>query len=329
MVIRSLYCLLFCCLFFSCQERKEEPLSASTVTNYNRILIVLNDSLWRGDVGDSIRQYLASNIEGIRPEEPMFSLDQMSDHLFTNKERLKHNVIQFEINAGNSFIQLQKDKFTHPQNYFEVSGDSKKALIDVFKQNVDSIMKVVHDFEITEVQKEIRTTKLHGGKFLRDNFKIALDLPLDYKRVQTNTDFVWFKKEIASGNSNILIYDIPFSQVSGTSSISNVLDQLLTCKDSVVSKYIHSSEPGSFMKVDGDFVTYYQELKLDSKAAYELKGSWDMSNSFMDGPFICYPIKDEKNKRYLFVEGFTYNPSMNKRDILFELEAIIKTIQFL
>ena len=38
-------------------------------------------------------------------------------------------------------------------------------------------------------------------------------------------------------------------------------------------------------------------------------------------------IIDQKNDRLLVVEGFTYAPSVNKREFLFELEAIAKSLR--
>jgi hypothetical protein len=49
----------------------------------------------------------------------------------------------------------------------------------------------------------------------------------------------------------------------------------------------------------------------------------------MSGPFINYTIIDSKNKRILVLEGFCYDPSKEKRDLMFELESIIKSIEFL
>jgi hypothetical protein len=54
-----------------------------------------------------------------------------------------------------------------------------------------------------------------------------------------------------------------------------------------------------------------------------------MQNDYMNGPFINYCIFDDKNQRILVLEGFCYAPSKQKRDLMFELEAIIKSIQFL
>jgi len=47
----------------------------------------------------------------------------------------------------------------------------------------------------------------------------------------------------------------------------------------------------------------------------------------MAGPFLNYTVIDKANNRLVVVEGFTYAPSINKRDFMFELEAILKTLK--
>jgi hypothetical protein len=66
---------------------------------------------------------------------------------------------------------------------------------------------------------------------------------------------------------------------------------------------------------------------LAGNNAYETKGTWQMKNDFMSGPFISYAIFDKAHKHILVLEGFCYAPSKEKRDLMFELESIIKSIQ--
>ncbi len=65
--------------------------------------------------------------------------------------------------------------------------------------------------------------------------------------------------------------------------------------------------------------------EIDGKFAYETKGIWEVEGAFMAGPFINYAVYDEKNSRYLIIEGFTYAPSVRKRNLQFELESIIRS----
>ncbi|HNU58342.1 MAG TPA: DUF4837 family protein, partial [Aquaticitalea sp.] len=57
-------------------------------------------------------------------------------------------------------------------------------------------------------------------------------------------------------------------------------------------------------------------------------GIWDMKNAFMSGPFINYAIEDKANNRYLVLEGYVFAPSIEKRDYVFELEAILRSVKF-
>ncbi len=68
---------------------------------------------------------------------------------------------------------------------------------------------------------------------------------------------------------------------------------------------------------------------LDNKRAYQTKGTWDLKGDFMSGSFINYAILDRKKKTFLVIEGFCYAPSTDKRDLMFELESIIKSVKFL
>ena len=59
-----------------------------------------------------------------------------------------------------------------------------------------------------------------------------------------------------------------------------------------------------------------------------LKGTWEVKDQYMAGPFVNYAVRDEANNRYLILEGFTYAPSMQKRNLQFELEAVIQSAKF-
>ena len=54
---------------------------------------------------------------------------------------------------------------------------------------------------------------------------------------------------------------------------------------------------------------------------------WEVENAVMAGPYINYAIEDKINNRWVIVEGFAYAPSVEKRNYMFELEAIIKSIK--
>ena len=83
------------------------------------------------------------------------------------------------------------------------------------------------------------------------------------------------------------------------------------------------------MVTEDSYAPYVFRINLKGKESYEMHGTWELNNDFMSGPFINYSIIDRTNKRILVLEGFCYDPSKEKRDLMFELEAIIKSVEFL
>jgi hypothetical protein len=60
-------------------------------------------------------------------------------------------------------------------------------------------------------------------------------------------------------------------------------------RDSVGALYIHGKEPNTDMITEA-YSPYFFKIKLDGKLTYEMKGTWELRNDFMSGPFINYAI---------------------------------------
>ena len=82
------------------------------------------------------------------------------------------------------------------------------------------------------------------------------------------------------------------------------------------------------MKTEEAYSPYLFMTSFKDKRAFETRGNWEMANDFMSGPFLNYAIRDDKHQCYLVIEGFIYSPSSPKRDLIIELESIIKSLQF-
>lgn len=304
---------------------QKEDMRAPSQGQINHILLVMDDDLWLSNVGDSIRNYLAAGIDGITPVEPRFDLDQQSPGIFANTAKSRKNIVYVSTNENRSNFELIVDQYAQPQNYFLIEGTDNKSIIATFLKNKDSIIQQFHKQEIADIQKRIKEGPLFETVYLHDKYNIDIDLPTSYKRVLVDDNFVWYKKEIASGNNNILVYSLPFQLVKPFKTQRDFILDMDYLRDSVVGKYIHSSEPDTFMNMSVDFEPFYRTIYIKNQEITEVKGTWDMENSFMGGPYLSYIVK--KDDYYLIIEGFTYNPSMSKRDVMLELEAIMGTLK--
>jgi hypothetical protein len=59
----------------------------------------------------------------------------------------------------------------------------------------------------------------------------------------------------------------------------------------------------------------------------ETRGTWEVKNDYMAGPFLNYIIQDTINNRLLVMEGFVFSPSIQKRNYMVELEAIFRSLK--
>jgi len=100
-------------------------------------------------------------------------------------------------------------------------------------------------------------------------------------------------------------------------------------RDKFGARYIKGKENNSRMITEESYAPYFDITVIDQKRAYETKGTWELKNDFMSGSFVNYAIVDEAHNRILILEGFCYSPSKEERDLMHELESIIKSIVIL
>ena len=171
---------------------------------------------------------------------------------------------------------------------------------------------------ILEFQKSVLNSKKINTKF-----KIAIDVPKEYNYVMRRSKFVWLKKEISSGSLSLIAYQIPINKIINN---KKQFDQILKTRDSISNLYIYGGDKKTKMQTDISVTSFFDKTIINGRPAIETRGLWQMNNDFMSGPFINFTIFDKPHDRILVFEGFCYAPSKEKRDFMFELESIIKSI---
>jgi hypothetical protein len=124
---------------------------------------------------------------------------------------------------------------------------------------------------------------------------------------------------------NILVYEMPLNSIPND---TTRVEAIVKMRDSIGETYVPGREEGMFMITEKAYSPYVFDTQLAGRKAVETKGMWEVKNFFMAGPFVNYIVEDKPNDRLLVLEGFTFAPSTNKRDYMFELEAILKTLRF-
>nr|WP_315141559.1 DUF4837 family protein [uncultured Flavobacterium sp.] len=311
--------LLFTLILFSC-SKKNDVLPRETSGKINTISVIIDDPLWNGEIGDSIRNKFASPVIGLPQEEPLFTINQYPVKLLEGFATDSRTIIVVKKAAKNSF-EINKNQYASPQNVFHISGKTSAAIIDTIEKNAPKIVQMIKEMEIAETQK-INRQSLINPKIITNKFHITLNIPSGYEYMLHKSKFIWLKKEIISGNMSLLIYQVPLHSIKKG---DNEIASIVRMRDSI-GKYIHGTDPNTPMITEEGYAPYLFKIQLDGKPTYETKGTWELKNDFMAGPFINYAIVDKAYSRILVLEGFCYSPSKEKRDLMHELEAIIKSV---
>ena len=324
--MRSVTIAILLFFFFSCANKDEtnEITPGSSFGEINSISIVIDDNLWNGELGDTLRKKWAAPVDGLPQEEPLFTLNQYPTKIFEGMVKKNRNIIVVKKGRTTSFIH-QKNRFAKPQQLFYITANSSAELVKIVELKSAEIIKKIKESEIIENQNRILKTPV-SDQLIREKFQVKMALRTNYKYELVAKNFLWIRRELATGYNSLLLYEVPISQIEKD---HNIVNNIIQVRDSVGKKYIHGSLGKTWMTTEKAYSPYFLQTKINQKLAYEIKGTWQLKNDFMTGPFINYAIKDQKNNRYLILDGFTYNPSKSKRDLVFELEAMMKSVVFL
>ncbi|MFV8341537.1 DUF4837 family protein [Flavobacterium sp. XS2P39] len=312
--------LLVSFLFVSC-TKKNDNLHRITTGKINTISVIIDDQLWNGEIGDSIRNKFASPVIGLPQEEPLFTINQYSVKLLEGFMTDTRAIIVVKREEQNKF-EIKKNQYASPQNVFHISGKTGADIIACLEENAPQMIQLIKQAEIAESQR-VNSQSLLNPQLINNKFHILLKIPSGYTYVLHKSNFMWLKKEIIGGNTSLLIYQVPINVIKKD---SNLISNIIKMRDSIGNLYISGTEPKTSMITEEAYAPYLSKIKLDEKETYETKGTWELKNDFMAGPFINYAIIDEPNNRILVLEGFCYAPSKEKRDLMHELESIIKSV---
>jgi len=323
-MIRLTLIVFVALISISCKNEanKDQRIIPASSGKINNVAVVVNNDLWAGSVGETIRSILAAPVYGLPQEEPLFSINQIPPQVFTGFARANRIVLKIEKGKESDF-KVFENPFARPQKVIVISG---KTVTDINKQLKASESKIIGVLKAEEIRfKQSKINKvLYTNKSIEKNMGLTIKFPSYYRIAQEDKDFVWIRRDIKTGTMNVIIYEIPLSKIDTSKTI---ITQIIKTRDSIGKKYIPGPTEGSYMITEKSYTPFLWNTILDNKKTYNTKGTWEVENAFMAGPFDNYMIEDKINDRYVVLEGFTYAPSVSKRDLMFELETIVKSIR--
>ena len=222
----------------------------------------------------------------------------------------------------NDTLVIRKNPYAKPQTGVFITAPTQEKLVGIVERNTPKIIKEFKRSEIKERQRRTKKSKLRLDS-LPSAFGLTLEIPSAYHIAKSEADFYWIRKALKSGHTNIIIYQVPLNTISQD---STSLSAIIKMRDAIGIKQLPVEDGDKFITEEA-YPPYILETTINNKFAFETKGTWEIKNQWMAGPFVNYAVRDTANNRYLILEGFTYAPSSSKRDLQLELESILKSVK--
>ena len=302
-------------LVLSCSENKQKLLPASS-GNINNISVVTNDQLWDGEVGQVIRENFGRPIYGLPQIEPVFSLSHIPSKVFSGFATKSRTILKLDISEKEGVFNF-KNTYASPQRIIQITAKTPQRIIKIINENINSIYSTIYFNEIKEKQRRI-SKNLNLTKEIKNKTGVSLKFPSAYRIAKADTNFVWIRRDIETGSVNLFVYR--YSKLNDQSIIER--------RDSISKIYIPGPVENTFMSTDLIYTPNTQEINVGGKQVYETRGLWEIEGQFMAGPFLNYQVNlDTNESEYLMLDGFVYSPGSSKREYVFELEAIMRSLK--
>lgn len=312
-------------LLFNCEDKKEKvTYLPSSSGDINTISVVTDNMYWDSEIGETVRGILAAPVKGLPSDEPIFSINQIPSQAFNADATKMRTILKIEKGDTSNF-KIDTNIFAKPQTVITVTGNTEDAIVALLNQNEAKIIDTFTKQEVGAKLTQIKRSLLKIDAIEAD-LGFTVDIPSAYRITKTQDGFYWVRKGLSPNKTmDLMFYSYPLDAIrKGDSTIVDII----TMRDTMIKKAI-PGEDGMVMQTEKAYAPSLYKAIIDNKPAYETRGVWQIADgkAVMGGPFINYAIEDKVNNRYLVAEGYVYAPSLDKREYIFELEAIIKSIE--
>lgn len=319
----------------------------------NDLVVICDDHIWNGPIGDTIDYYYAAAYPILPQPEPLYDLRQYSLKKLDMEPLLKElrtylivanladedspvaKMVRADLGEENymrakedpSFHTLVgKDKWARGQLLVYVFSFSEDGLANALIQNFSAISKRVRDSEKPHLSRRLFV----GGENydLRESIQnktgVTLRLPKGYFIALDKDEITWLRYETDNASSNILIHKLPYTSEKQLSK-----EGIKAIRDDLGRKYVSSRIPKSYMRINDEDLPMFTYVKtINNRYAIEARGIWELENDFMGGPFISYLIHNPEKNELLFLDGFVYAPQDDKRNYVQYLEHLLSGVKF-
>lgn len=319
--------ILLLCLLSSCSFQDRKPRLVASKGLPSELLLVVDDQVWQSDIADTLKAITQGAVPGLMQEEPFFKTVRISSRHYIQTYTTFHSklFVHLDPTLRRPMIGISRDVVARPQIEVTVSAPAMESLRDFLSARAGFIRQIIAD---DQIEMRAGLLRKHSNPGIEQKMLSAtgygMKVPEQIRAAKVGKDFVWAGSNLNEKDLNVVLYVLPWDGRD-----INDEEMFLRNRDSVMRKNIPGSRQDQWMqttRVDGNPVIFSRQRELDGGQVMEVRGLWEMRNGALGGPFVSLTRVDTASRKLIVTEGFVYSPSTDKRDLLRQTEASLRTL---
>lgn len=315
-------------LFASCNYyADEDPIKPNSTGKAGEIIVVIEDNLWKGKVGDTIYYGLSQPFDVLPQDEPFFDVVHIPHDAFKNFFKTHRNLIFVRVGPSHeeNKLTVEKNKWSNSQLIYHFYAPNDTAFISLWEDSVAYVMQNILDTEMERYKRAYAKFQNDEAKRkVAENFNISLSIAQEYNIDVEEEHFFWISRETEVSSQGIFIYDYPY-----TDSNTFTVDYLVNKRNQIAKAKVPGPIDGSYMQTESRVPIVTDEFYLNGNYAFLMRGLWYTENYFLGGPFVSISVLDKKNDRVICLDAYVYAGKQNKKLYVWQVESILRTMKIL
>lgn len=327
--MRKLLWLLLAVLMVSCSgggEKKRIIVASKGLPS--ELLLVVDKEVWNSDLKDSINGIVEAQVPGLMQAENMFRVTRVFSKDYEPTHTTFHTklFVQVDKTLDKPIMGTRRNEYAKPQLELVVAAPNQDALKEFLFLNGERVKEILAD---AQIEMRVEQLKKKYSKKVSDDLQEVLGMtirvPENMKATKKSENFLWGGTNLVEKDLNLVVYTYDWHG-------EDLMDaeRYVDKRDSVMKRNIPGEREDQWMQTvrEKDVPLVFCETKeLYGRQVLEVRGLWEMRNGALGGPFVSISRVDTTARKVIVGEGFIYSPSTDKRDLVRQMEAALRTLK--
>lgn len=296
------------------------PLLPNVTGKAGEVIVVMNKADWEGNLGNEVREILASDCPWLAQKEPLYTLINVIPNQFADLFKVHRNIVYFNVDpqAASEGLMLRNDLWAHPQCVVQINAYDAESALKIVQEKSEVLVSAL---EQAERDRVINNTLLYEERSIAEAVRPVMGgsphFPSGYKLKKQTDDFIWIADEKQSMMQGVLIYKYPVGNDDFT------LENLISHRNSVLQENVPGMFDNTYMTTSEYIAPQLTFVKYKGREFAQIRGFWEVYNDYMGGPFVSHAFYSKDGKDIIVLDAFVYAPKFDKRLYLRQVESIL------